>query len=170
MPKAYAFFLCALVLAGLAARPAAAGAPREPGRSPLTVQISGPAKPRAGQITALVITVQRTPSALIPFDMAIELPQGAKLVSGQLKEHVLDAKHKTLKRRLKLRLERVPERDVQVSAEARTDAWGAHATDAYRFGRPEPVLAVPATGGPEIRLNGKNLGRGIPIDGKAPTR
>jgi hypothetical protein len=59
-----------------------------------------------------------------------------------------------------------PAEDLVLIADAQTPVFGFHATDAYRFGRPEPTVR-PQANGPEIRVGGSSLGRAVPMDAPA---
>lgn len=133
------------------------------GRAPLTLRVSGPPTARAGDVVEIEIAVDRPRPTTTPMRLKVVVPPGAELVEGETEETITDSASSPIRRTLVLRLSRVPSDDLQVSLDVRESSHGAHATGAYRFGRPEPKLAQPPRSPKRTVIGGRDFGRAIPL-------
>lgn len=151
----------------LSATPGAVGPRRPtpelgPHQSPVTVSLAGPGQVRAGQDIEVVARVDRRAGADALVALELELPEGARLVSGDAKE-MLPAGNGVLERRYVIHLDRVPTTDIQVVARADTSSFGARAKSAYRFGRPEPRFVEPPRSERRLNVGGRDVGAPIQL-------
>ena len=120
--------------------------------APITVRVDGPPAIAVGEST-LSVTLTRAVASTDPVELGIVLPAGVTVIEGDPNERVVEAGPVIL-RKFRLRVVRIPEQDVLITASVRGEHYGARATSAYRFGRAEPKLpqpplpAVGLTGGP----------------------
>jgi hypothetical protein len=98
----------------------------------------------------------------VPMTVKVNVPGGVRLVGGQATEVIVDDRNEVVSRVLTLQVDEVPSTDVVVTVDASTAGAGAHATAAYRFGRPEPTLQPPLRGNPLV-VNGRSFGQPIPL-------
>lgn len=130
-------------------------------RTPMTLQISGPEQPKPGDTIDLTVSVTR--QFLVPFDLTITLPEGVRLVKGQLKERIDDGKSRVITRKLTVAMDGDPTGDVLAQLDSRGDGYGVHSKAEYRFGR-KPVGVMQMQ--PRVRrivADGKDLGNSIEI-------
>jgi hypothetical protein len=142
-------------------RPTSANQAR-PQRAPLVVSVSAKGRVERGGDLDLTITLDRVaPGAATR--LSVELPPGATLVSGlQVQDVPGDSTH--AERSLRVHLAgNIPASDIHIVADTAGTGYGAHATTAYRFGRPDPVLAQPARTGAPVLVHGSNLGKPIEL-------
>lgn len=118
--------------------------------APITIRVDGPSSIAVGEST-LSVTVTRAVAGTDPIELGIAMPDGVTLIAGDPNERIVE-RGPVIHRTLKLRVDRVPEQDVLITANVRGDHYGARATSAYRFGRAEPKLPQPP--GPAVGLTG----------------
>ncbi|PTL79492.1 hypothetical protein DAT35_32265 [Vitiosangium sp. GDMCC 1.1324] len=115
-------------------------------------------------VTLLAQVHQLTPLA-VPLNVSIETPPGVRLISGPSTWTVPPTDkpciHET---RLTFAIDTPPTGDLLLVADARGTGFGIHATNAYRFGRPEPTPALPKPTGPEVKLGPRKFGPAVPSD------
>lgn len=133
-----------------------------PHQSPVSIQLIGPAQVTAGQDIEVVARIERRVGTDAPVALKLELPEGARLVSGNPTE-VLPSGNGALERRFVVHLDRVPTTDIQVVAQTSTSSFGARAKSAYRFGRPEPRFAEPPRSGKQLKVGGRDVGAPIQL-------
>jgi hypothetical protein len=131
-----------------------------PHQSPVSIQLVGPEQVVAGQDIEVVARVERRAGTDAAVALQLELPEGARLVSGDPTE-VLPAGNGVVERRFVVHLDRVPSTDIQVVAQTSTTSFGARAKSTYRFGRPEPRFAEPPRGGKDLKVGGRDVGKPI---------
>ncbi|MDF3066643.1 MAG: hypothetical protein K0R38_2244 [Polyangiaceae bacterium] len=131
-----------------------------PHRSPVSVKLAGPEQVTAGQDIEVVARIDRRVGSDAAVSIALQLPDGARLVSGNPNE-VLPSGNGVVERRFVVHLDRVPSTDIQVVAETNSTSFGAHAKSAYRFGRPEPRFAEPPRSGKQVQVGGREVGKPI---------
>ncbi|RYZ03976.1 MAG: hypothetical protein EOO73_25295 [Myxococcales bacterium] len=144
-------------------RPSSLQAPElGPHQSPVSVQLSGPAQVTPGQDIEVFARIDRRAGSAAAVSLELELPEGARLVSGNPSE-VLPAGNGVLERRFVVHLDRVPSTDIQVVAQTSAASFGARAKSAYRFGRPEPRFAEPPRSGKSLKVGGRDVGKPIQL-------
>lgn len=131
-------------------------------RAPLRLTLSGPKAPKAGEQIEVSIVVERTAAAFNPLELRVALPRSAKLVDGELLQTIDDKASTKWARVIKVQIDEVPAEDIVVTVDVRGDGFGAHASSAYRFGRPEPRLPDPPTDTPRS-VGGLDVGSAIPL-------
>ena len=131
-------------------------------RAPVLLTLSGPKAPKAGEQVEVSIVVERTAAAFNPLELRVVLPQSVKLVSGALQQNLDDKTSTRWVRVIKVQIGEVPSEDILVTVDVRGDGFGAHASSAYRFGRPEPRLPEPVTDTPRS-VGGLDVGSAIPL-------
>jgi hypothetical protein len=136
-------------------------------RAPLVVTVDGPASVSAGSTIELSVGIERRWATSDPVELAVRVPDGARLIDGASTE-ILDPAVASVARKLRLYVERVPEADLIVRADLSGTAYGAHAVGTYRFGRPEPRLSVPP--GRPVVVRGRTIGKAIPIPASGSRR
>jgi hypothetical protein len=109
----------------------------------MVVKVRGPESVQPGSKIELTVTIERRLVDNNPLKLAIQLPQGASLLEGVADEQIVDGRSPTLTRKISISIGAVPASDVLVSVDVRGAGYGVHATDSYRFGRPEPKLPQP---------------------------
>ncbi len=135
-----------------AASPQTIGAPlfgRAPAANdvPLTIAVNGPPAVALGDTIVLTITIHRAVLSAVPIALSVAAPAGVTLLAGQANEVIVDPSAGAIVRRLTYHLDQIPPTDLVVSAESRGTGYGVRAVDAYRFGRPVPMLPQPALPG-----------------------
>jgi hypothetical protein len=138
-----------------------------PHRPPVVVRMQGPASVTAGQDITLVAEIEQHVGDRAPVTLSLKLPAGVRLVEGAANE-TLQPANGTLERRFVVHIDSVPAEDIELVANTQSPAFGARASDAYRFGRAQPKLAAPVRGDKDTVVGGKNLGR--PIELKPATK
>ncbi|MFY0569739.1 hypothetical protein ACN28E_38745 [Archangium lansingense] len=92
----------------------------------------------------LMAQVHQLAPLSVPLSVSIETPPGVRLVSGPSTWTVPPTEkpciHET---RLTFAIDTPPTGDLLLVADAHGTGFGIHATDAYRFGRPEPTPQLP---------------------------
>jgi hypothetical protein len=145
-----------------AALPAAA---KDPGAAtlPLSVVVTGPSVPpaRGGVFDVEIVISRRTPDS-VPIALQATVPPGVRIVAGDAVESIVDDQYEVLRRKLTLQLDELPAGDLLISLDTNRAGSGAHATSAYRFGRPEPSLPAAPHGTPLI-VNGRYAGQPVPL-------
>jgi hypothetical protein len=129
--------------------------------APYVLELEGPDTVDAGSTVTLTATLDVRAHGLPLIELAVQLPEGATLLSGQATERILEPAVGSLTRTFEIAIEDIPRGDVSVVAEiTRPDGLaGAHARRTYRFGRAEPkarpIVREAAKGRPgrEIRLD-----------------
>lgn len=115
-----------------------------------------------GEEIEIDVVVDRRTRDPVTFDVA--LPPGVVLLEGNTSER-LEGDEQRVKRTLRLRLPAgTPAEDIRFVADVNGQGYGARATTAYRFGRAAPRLVAPERRALPTRVNGKRLGRAIPLD------
>jgi hypothetical protein len=116
----------------------------------------------AKTVTLLAQVHQLTPLS-VPLAVSVEVPPGVRLIRGPSTWTVPPTEqprvHET---RLTFALDTPPTGDLLLVADARGAGFGIHATDAYRFGRPEPTPELPKPTGPEVKLGPRKFGPAVP--------
>ncbi len=136
-----------------------------PHQSPVTVKLVGPEQVSAGQDIEVVAHIERRAGSAAPVSLNLQLPEGARLVSGDASE-LLPSGNGTLERRFVVHLDRVPTTDIEVVAETSSASFGARAKSVYRFGRPEPRFAEPPRSQKSLKVGGRDVGRPIQLQPK----
>ena len=129
--------------------------------APFYLETSALGEPTAGSDLTLTYTLRRTAARAESIEALVTLPAGVQLLGGSLRETLVETNQADLSRTLRLHLDSVPQEDLVVTADVRSPGGGAHATSAYRFGRPGPKLTAPVQGRPIRTTDGRNLGRPI---------
>jgi hypothetical protein len=140
-------------------RPTTEPPSRRTERVPLTIAIDGPEVVAPNSEIELTLRVMRRWATSEPVELSVKLPSGVSLIEGELAATLSPTASGT--RRLRLRIDRVPDQDLDVRADLAGLAYGAHARAAYRFGRPLPKLARPAS--TPVVIGGRTRGRAIAI-------
>jgi hypothetical protein len=135
-----------LVLAALILFPLIAGASQNPAQVPFVMKVDGPQEVKAGSEIEIKATVTRNTLSDLPMELKVTLPDGAVLIDGKTSETITDPVSTKIERTWLVTFEAVPAKDVEVELVVRNGDLSARSTGAYRFGRPEPRLNVPATG------------------------
>jgi hypothetical protein len=125
--------------------------------------VRGPSTTTAPGDVELAITISRPRPNDVPLEVGVGLPDGASLVAGLARETITDRTSTEIVRLLRIHLDRLPASDLIVTVDLRGVAFGAHATAAYRFGRPEPKLTTQTSGPGMHTPAGKPLGAPIPL-------
>jgi hypothetical protein len=131
-----------------------------PRRSPLSLAVKGPSRVTAPSEIELTIVLHRLWDTPDPVVLTVDLPPGARLISGATSE-TLAPSSQPRARSLRIELERVPSADLVVRADLGGRGYGAHSRAVYRFGRPEPKPANPA--GSVVVIGGRPVGKVIPL-------
>ena len=142
---------------------ASAPAPHPSMRVPIVVEASGPDRVAAGQEIEVVVRIRRNAPNALPIQLAVAIPAGVVPLAGALNDKIVDDTSPLLERRLKLRVDRVPSQDLVVTLDQKAADYGAHATAAYRFGRPEPKLPTMRRSADSPKVEGRSLGTPIPL-------
>jgi hypothetical protein len=100
-----------------------------------------------------------------PIGVRVEVPSGLRLVSGQTSFQV-PAQMQPGETKVLFEFSHAgpPPEDLKVVADSTGASMGVHASDSYRFGRPEPKSPRPRPEGPSIVVGDKDLGPAIPLD------
>lgn len=154
-----AIWLLAVVLVGCAAGSAWA----KPQTAPLVAKLDGPASVRPGQTITVKLIISRTVVDKLPIAVQWQIPEGAKVVGRAPPGRIVDGRSNQLRQAIRLRFAAVPDRDLLATVEVKGEAYGVSAKAAYRFGRPAPTLPDATHGAPDIKVNGKTLGTGVPL-------
>ncbi len=121
----------------------------------------------AGGRLSIAAVVERKAMLSSPIDVHVEVPTGLQLMSGQtsflLPPNVQPGETTTT---FEFSYAAAPAGDLKLVADLSGGAMGVHATDTYRFGRPEPQPVRPQPTGPSIKLGDTDLGPAIQIDKK----
>jgi hypothetical protein len=133
---------------------------------PLFVKVRTTTLPKVDTDLELDIEIVRTAADAVPMKLMITVPSGAQLVKGLASESIVDGTSTSVHRFVTVHVgATLPTSDVVVTVDALGAGTGVHATDAYRFGRPEPKLAQPVPGnGPALSAKGVKLGKPIKAD------
>lgn len=151
-----------LMLAALSTSPTTPWEDPHPHRTapPLRVTVSGQGD--AGALE-LVVRLHRPAPDAVPMTLRVQVPKGTEVLSGRLDETIVDDAQTIVTRVVIVKLPRVIEDDITVTAEARTSAWGAMAEARYQLVARAPVKA-PRVSGPVLRgPAGRQLGRPVPL-------
>ena len=123
----------------------------------------------AKSVTLLAQVHQLTPLS-VPLAVSVEPPPGVRLVSGPSTWTVPPTEKPCLhETRLTFAIDTPPEGDLLLIADARGASFGIHATEAYRFGRPEPTPELPKPTGPEVKLGPRKFGHAVPSEEPRPS-
>jgi hypothetical protein len=98
--------------------------------------------------------------------LQLTVPLGARLISGQASERIVDA-NDVVRRTMTLQLDSLPSTDLLVALDIDGPASGAHARGAYRFGRPEAAATMAPRSNPLI-INGRSRGQPVPLGPPTP--
>ncbi|MEO7093501.1 MAG: hypothetical protein ABI175_09640 [Polyangiales bacterium] len=133
---------------------------------PLFVKVKGPASLAVDSDVEIDVEIVRTAPDSAPMQLMISVPSGAQLVKGLATESIVDTTSTSVHRVLTVHVGgTMPSADVVVTVDSSGPGMGVHATNAYRFGRPEPKLAQPVPGnGPSLSAKGVKLGKPIKAD------
>lgn len=116
----------------------------------------------------LLAQVHQLTALSVPLAVSVEAPPGVRLVKGPSSWTVPPTEqpcvHETL---LTFAIDSPPSGDLLLVADARGTGFGIHATDAYRFGRPEPTPQLPRPTGPEVKLGPHKFGPAVPSQQEA---
>jgi hypothetical protein len=118
-------------------------APSQDTQAPLVVRVKGPSQVTANSNVDLSISIERRVIDGVPMEMAIQLPEGVSMVGGLQRETITNGQLALVERTVTLAIGAVPANDLRVTVDANGSSYGVHATDFYRFGRPEPKLPQP---------------------------
>jgi hypothetical protein len=138
-----------------------------PHQSPVTVKLLGPEQVSAGQDIEVLAEVDQFVGTGAAVELHLQLPAGARLVSGNQTEQ-LPAGNGKLTRHFVVHLDSVPVTDIEAFATTNNNSFGARAKSAYRFGRPEPRLPEPPRAANPISVSGRNLGKPIQLEPTKP--
>jgi hypothetical protein len=131
--------------------------------APLQVSWVGASKAEHGQLQ-LTGRVHLAAPLHVPLNMSVELPPGVSLHSGPERFTIeSSAKLGDHDTPFVFDLDGVPAEDIKLVADVQTKAFGLHAVDEYRFGRPEATGYRPPPDGPEIVLHGHRMGKAIKV-------
>lgn len=146
-------------LVGRAATPP----PATPVRAPMVLTLAGPAEVRVGGEIEVTLVIERVTPDETPIDLTVSVPEGARLLSGNTEERLVDATSTRLTRRLRLALDRVPEAALTVVASAVRPGAGVTARRSYSFGRSVPSRAaeVEARRGEPVVAHGRAIARPV---------
>jgi hypothetical protein len=126
------------------------------------VALTGPARVAPQMEVELKVKIDRSPSVEMPLRVKLNLPAGVSLVRGKMEE-VIEPGSGPTERTVVVRVgNQMPGSPLEVSVDGGGPGFGAHSTQRYRFGQPEPKLPQPGGVRP-TRLNGHNIGEPIPI-------
>jgi hypothetical protein len=140
---------------------AAAESPRSPLRATIALRDGQPAP---GATLVLEAAVERTGRWVLPVEVRVVVPSGARLASGPEAWTVPGGETPgTDVREIVIELSSLPQQDLRLVIDSQGEAAGVHAEAAYRFGRPEPTVEPPARDGPAVRLGERDLGRSVPL-------
>ena len=133
---------------------------------PLFVKVKSASMPAANADVDIDVEIVRTAPDATPMHLAIVVPSGAQLTKGAATESIVDSTSTSVHRLFTVHVgATIPTSDVVVTVDAKGAGSGVHATNAYRFGRPEPKLAQPTPGnGPSLSAKGVKLGKPIKAD------
>jgi hypothetical protein len=131
-----------------------------PHHSPVTLKLLGPERVQAGQDIEVTAEVEQLVGWHAQVSLSLELPEGARLLSGETSELLPNGNGK-LVRRFVVHLDRVPESDILAVASTQGASFGARAKSSYRFGRPEPRFTEPERARKSLTVGGKDVGRPI---------
>ncbi|MFT3838252.1 MAG: hypothetical protein QM723_14815 [Myxococcaceae bacterium] len=156
------------------ANPQPAAAVSEPKPAPAPVVASGGPKTPLSvswsekQLSAHSAVVEARVQYNGPFDMplhlAVQVPAGAALAKGEVTLDVpAQPTATTVVNVYEVTFEQVPAGDLVLVADAQSPVTGVHATSTYRFGRAAPAAQVPQANGPDVKLNGLDLGHAVPL-------
>ena len=121
----------------------------------------------AGGRLSIAAVVVRKAVLDSPIDVHVEVPAGLHLVSGQTSFQLPpNAQPGETTTTFEFTYATVPAGDLKLVADLSGGAMGVHATDTYRFGRPEPQPVRPQPTGPSIKIGDTDLGPAIQIDTK----
>jgi hypothetical protein len=134
-------------------------------RSPISLKLLGPEQVSAGQDIDLTAEIEQFVGSS-PVSIELQLPAGARLVSGAQTE-LLPPGNAKLVRHYLVHLDTVPDSDLELVAGTRTASFGARARSSYRFGRPEPRFTDPPRGKP-LTVNGHDVGTPIELHRHEP--
>lgn len=110
--------------------------------APVVLMVEGPSTVVDGQEIVLRVRLDRRP-AQVDVHVRVSPPVGVSSIGMPLEWTFGSAEGPTPERRVRLRVGKVPPKDLVVEAEAKGTEWGLHAKRFYRFGRPEPMLPDP---------------------------
>jgi hypothetical protein len=133
---------------------------------PLFLKVHAPATLGTDVDVDIDVEILRTAPDLVPMQLMVSVPSGAQLVKGLARETITDGTSTSIHRVITVHVgPTVPATDVVFTVDANGAGTGVHATNAYRFGRPEPKLAQPSPGqGPALSAKGIKLGKPIKGD------
>jgi hypothetical protein len=115
-----------------------------------------------GRLLLIAQIKLRTPMPT-PTQVQIQVPPGTTLVRGEAAFQIPPTKEPLfVEREYAFRVTEVTDEDLLLVADARTQAFGVHATDAWTFGRPKPELRLDANG-ENVRVGGRNLGPSVNV-------
>ncbi len=139
--------------------------PRDGPQSPLVVQWKVNSDQGGTLRIDAVLTLR---SALpLPVSVHVEMPPGLELVSGQTSFEIpANTDPGDTVASFTFQYASTPSLNLKVVADASGPTMGVHATDEYRFGRPEPQPVRPQPTGPTIKIGDTELGPAIQIDNK----
>ena len=123
--------------------------------APFVVTLTGPDAVQAGQQIDLKLVIKRASAVDAPAHIALTLPKGAALLSGEADESAVRLDAAETARTWRLRLDSVPTEDLLVTVAIKAEGFGFNGKAFYRFGRPAPKLPDPQAGG------------SLPIEGSA---
>lgn len=111
----------------------------------------------------LLAQVHQLTALSVPLAVSVETPPGVRLVRGPSTWTVPPTEQPCIhETRLTFAIDTPPTGDLLLVADARGTGFGIHATDAYRFGRPEPTPERPRPTGPEVKLGPRKFGPAVP--------
>lgn len=112
----------------------------------------------------LTARVNQRAALQVPVKVAVVAPKGATLSGGAAAFSISPSDGPSVTDTVYVvSFAAVPTEDIVLTADASGAGFGVHATDVYRFGRPEPKVEVPAATGPGLKLGNLDLGRSVPI-------
>jgi len=117
---------------------------------PVVLTVKGPEAPAAGVAIPVTVTIDRKTPDENPMRLICHLPANTRLSGGEADETIVEPSSGIVKREFTVVAEGVPKGDIvfellQGEGQVRLRAEGS-----YRFGRPRPLLPVPAKGKPWV--------------------
>lgn len=139
-----------------ARRSAAPGASSTRKTPPLQMTIEGPSQVAPQSAVEITLRIARIDLTSAPMTLKVRLPPGARLIRGLEVETIVDERSPRIERTFHLQIGSVPHEDVSFELLQGVGQLVTRAEAVYRFGRPEPKLAVPLRGKP-LRLNDRTV-------------
>ncbi len=119
-----------------------------------------------GGVLKIVARVELTSSLGIPLTVGLRIPTGLQLTAGSAATTIpAQAPIGVNETEYTFTYAATPTDDLVLVVDSQSSAFGVHAEDAYRFGRPAAAAPHPQATGPALQWKGANLGNSIRLDG-----